>query len=71
MIISLFMDETPMMCGSGHSLGTRGSAVRPDGRSERERCRGDAHREHDQQAEDFHLSPLPKNSQKPLAGFSW
>jgi hypothetical protein len=27
MIISLFMDETPLICGSGHNPGGRGDAT--------------------------------------------
>jgi hypothetical protein len=51
MIISLFMDETPVVCGSDHSLGARDDVRPPD----QTRRRGDAQREHDEDAEKIHV----------------
>jgi hypothetical protein len=51
MIISLFMDETPVVCGSGHNLGARGGIRRPG----QKRRHSHAQREHDANAEEFHM----------------
>jgi hypothetical protein len=67
MIISLFMDETPLICGSGHNPGWRGGAT---GRTRTLRqvssSRGDARRrgdrndEHQEKAGDVHVSRCPE-----------
>jgi len=71
------MDETPMLCGSGQRLGARGGLRRPDDQSGRhERCRDDAHREHDCDAEKIHVSDsgIPSGQRPRQAGaaeISW
>jgi hypothetical protein len=68
MIISLFMDETPLICGSGHNPGGRGDAT---GQTNAVRLvpptRGDAQRrdrddEHQEQAGNVHVSRYPEKN---------
>jgi hypothetical protein len=59
MIISLFMDETPLVCGSGHNPGVRGDGwshgPMPGDVPHR---RDNAHDEHQKAAGDDHVSAL-------------
>jgi hypothetical protein len=67
MIISLFMDETPLICGSGHNPAGRGGSTGraaafrqvPQGRGDacRRGRRNDVHQEN---AGDVHVSLSPK-----------
>jgi hypothetical protein len=60
MIISLFMDRTPLICGSGHNLGAHanvGQAKRLAGALAR---RGDDQDDHQKHAEGFHVSASRK-----------
>jgi hypothetical protein len=71
MIISLFMDETPLRSGSGNTPGAR-PAGRQGGRQTGAlpNRRGDDRDDHEEHAEDVHVSASPRKSQRP-AGLSW
>jgi hypothetical protein len=67
MIISLFMDKTPLICGSGHSPGGRGGATGRTGAVRQvsssrgdARSRGDRNDEHQEKAGDVHVSRYPE-----------
>ena len=67
MIISLFMDETPLICGSGHNPGGRGGAAGRTGAVRQvslsrgdARGRGDRNDEHQENAGDVHVSRYPE-----------
>jgi hypothetical protein len=75
MIISLFMDEAPLVCGSGNNLGARagiGQAGRVPGKP---RGRGDDRDDHEKHAEDVHVSTATKKfagrRALPARGLSW
>jgi hypothetical protein len=59
MIISLFMDRTPLICGSGHNSGVRGGGEsggpKPGDQPHR---RDDAQDEHENTAGDEHVTAL-------------
>jgi hypothetical protein len=69
MIISLFMDETPLDCGSGDNLGARAD-VEQAGRTAGTppRRRGDDQRDHVEHAEDVHVSASPEKARRSGAG---
>ena len=63
MIISLFMDETPLICGSGHNPGGPGGATGRTGAVRQvslsrgdARGRGERNDEHQENAGDVHVS---------------
>jgi hypothetical protein len=63
MIISLFMDETPLICGSGHNPGVRaGGGSGGPGPGDVPHGRGDAQHEHEKAAGDDHVTALSGKS---------
>jgi hypothetical protein len=63
MIISLFMDGTPLICGSGHNPGVRGGGGSggPEP-GDVPHVRGDAQDEHEKTAGDDHVTALSGKS---------
>jgi hypothetical protein len=72
MIISLFMDETPLLCGCGDHPGA-GAAEPPAARRDGQAAAG-RRREDDEQDQDVHVSATLKTREGPRrrgAGLSW
>jgi hypothetical protein len=58
MIISLFMDETPLICGSGHNSGVRGGPRHGTMPGDVPHGRDEAQDEHEKAAGDVHVPAL-------------
>jgi hypothetical protein len=76
MIISLFMDEAPLVCGRGDNLGARADGGTAGGEPGSDpRRRGDDRSDHEKHAEDVHVSAAKSktgSAARPRArDFSW
>jgi hypothetical protein len=76
MIISLFMDEAPLVCGRGDNLGARAGVGAVAGEPGTDpRRRGDDRDDHEEHAEDGHVSAANQKREVQRAvgraNFSW